>query len=511
MASSRSSVLSAALPRKGSTEPRIFTPPLRKLTRKTTLGFAFIEFCTEVVGTSLLPWQEWLALHALELLPDGTFRFRTVVLLVARQNGKSTFLQLLALFFMYVRGAALVIGTAQNLDIAEEVWQGAVDIAQDVPELAAEIQRVNMTNGKKSLELSSGERYKVQAANRRGGRGLSGDLVLMDELREHQSWDAWGAVTKTTLARQYAQIWAASNAGDAASIVLRHLRKMAHDALGDPDGLNQGAEDEAPPDDELDVDVDDLGIFEWSAAPGASLDDPEGRAQANPSQGYTITERAILSARRTDPEWVYRTECLCQWSDGSLVGPFPPGTWDAGREERSGLTADAAVTLCVAVSWERAYSHIALSGRRADGDMWVELVASRVGTHWLTEWLTSPDRQERVRTAPVVVQANGAPESSLVEEFREAGVDVVEWKGSDLTAATGAFYDAVRDGTLKHGAWPALDIAAATAVPRMLEGGAFLWDRRRSPNDAAPLHAATGATWFARTREPDYDLLESVF
>ena len=42
---------------------------------------------------------------------------------------------------MYVRGAALVIGTAQNLDIAEEVWQGAVDIAQDVPELEAEIEK----------------------------------------------------------------------------------------------------------------------------------------------------------------------------------------------------------------------------------------------------------------------------------------------------------------------------------------------------------------------------------
>jgi hypothetical protein len=125
------------------------------------------------------------------------------VLLVARQNGKSTFLQLLALFFMYVRGVALVIGTAQNLDIAEEVWQGAVDIAEDVPDLAAEIERVNKTNGKKSLELRAGERYKVQAANRRGGRGLSGDLVLMDELREHQSWDAWGAVTKTTLARRW--------------------------------------------------------------------------------------------------------------------------------------------------------------------------------------------------------------------------------------------------------------------------------------------------------------------
>jgi hypothetical protein len=126
------------------------------------------------------------------------------------------------------------------------------------------------------------------------------------------------------------------------------------------------------------------------------------------------------------------------------------------------------------------------------------VVASRAGTDWVIPWLTSSGRQPRVRKAPVVVQASGAPESSLIPQFREAGIEVTEWKGSDLTAATGAFYDAVRDRSVRHGPWPALDLAAATAVPRMLEAGAFLWDRRRSPNDAAPLHAVTGAFWFAR-------------
>src|ERR1035437_8753259 len=173
--SARPTVRASAPPKRfGFESPRIFTPPLRKLTRKTTAGFALIDFTRDILGMDLLPWQKWLAIHALELLPDGAFRFRTVILLVARQNGKSTFLQILALFFMYVRGAVLVIGTAQNLDIAEEVWQGAVDIALDVPELEVEIEKINKTNGKKSLELSTGERYKVQAANRRGGRGMRG-------------------------------------------------------------------------------------------------------------------------------------------------------------------------------------------------------------------------------------------------------------------------------------------------------------------------------------------------
>jgi hypothetical protein len=482
----------------GCETPRIFTPPLRELTPETSLGFAAIDFAEDIVGFNLLPWQRWLLRHALELLPDGTFRFRTVVLLVARQSGKSTVLQLLALFFMYARGAPLVIGTAQNLDIAEEVWQGAVDIAEDVPELAAEIKNVNKTNGKKALELLHGERYKVQAANRRGGRGLSGDLVLMDELREHQSWDAWAAVTKTTLARAHAQVWAASNAGDAASIVLRHLRLMAHEALGDPDNLRDQLEDTAP-DESVELDTDDsLAIFEWSAPAGCDINDPEGWRQANPSLGHTIGERAIKAARGTDPEWVFRTEVLCQWSSGSLEGPFPAGTWEAGTDPTSSIPAGDRFVFGVDVSWDRSTAHIAVAGERADGLPHIEVVASRVGTDWVIPWLL--ERADTEGLVGVALQGKGAPVSSLLEALKETELPLIEWGGPALGAGTGAFYDLVRivqeDPTqgVRHRPQPLLDIAAATARMRPM-GDAWVWDRKHSPVDIAPLVACTAASW----------------
>jgi phage terminase large subunit-like protein len=155
--------------------PRIFTPPLRELTPETSLGFAVIEFATDVLDIDLRPWQRWLLIHALELTEDGQFRFRTVVVLVARQNGKSLLSNVLALFYMYVLGTALVLGTAQDLDVAEEIWQSAVDLVEDTPQLDALKQTVVKAAGKKALVLKTGERYKVKAANRRAGRGLSGD------------------------------------------------------------------------------------------------------------------------------------------------------------------------------------------------------------------------------------------------------------------------------------------------------------------------------------------------
>lgn len=489
----------------GRTVPRVFTPPLVSgpagscgcgcaLTPDTSDGFEAVEFAEGVLGLELIPWERWLLIHALEKLPDGSPRFRVILVLVARQNGKSTVLQILSLWSMYLFGRKLVIGTAQNLDVAEEVWEGAVEMAEAVPELAKEIDQISRVNGKKFLRLASRERYKVAAATRRGGRGLSGDLVLLDELREHQSWDAWAAVTKTTMARALAQIWGASNAGDASSIVLRYLRKLAHVALGDPDGLAEGDTDRLVDDldDDPVADDDMLAVFEWSAPPGCHIMDRDGWAQANPSLGYTITERAIVSAARTDPEWVFRTEVLCQWIDHTLEGPFPPGAWKACADEGSVIAGGSELAWCVDVSWDRTVAHVATAGWRSDGLLHGEVVESGQGVDWLVGWFL-----ERPEYRPVVLQAKRAPASSLIEEFEAAGIQVELWDG---VSGTAELYDRVRSapddgGMFRHRDQPLLSVAANNAVTRPV-GDNWAWDRRRSALDISPLVAVTGAVWF---------------
>jgi hypothetical protein len=469
----------------------------------------------------------------LELLPDGQLRFRTVVVLVARQNGKSLLSQVLALWFMVIWGWPLVLGTAQDLETAEEVWQGAVDLVDEDPVLSLLLKRVVKVNGKKALELTSGSRYKVKAANRRAGRGFSGNLIMLDELREHQSWDAWGAITKTTMARVEALVLALSNAGDATSIVLRYLRKMAHAAIGDPDGICADDPSALLPvvsddDDDLDFegfeqDADTLGLFEWSAPPGCDKWDRNGWAQANPAMNHPngIPERNISAACKTDPEWVFRTEVLCQWSDGSLEGPFPPTTWESGTDPLSAIPDGAAVTYCVDVAWDRSMSYIAVGGQRTDGLPHVEIVAQRSGTEWVVSRHKRPDGTDEMRgwfadrateanPMTMVVQAKGAPVSSMLDDLKDVPhLSVVEWAGSDLGAASGQFFDLVtrsglhereggppvREG-LCHLPQPVLDIAAGTAVTKPL-GDSWVWNRKASPNDAAPLVAATGAMWGA--------------
>lgn len=479
-----------------------------------------------MLGIVLLPWQQWLLIHMLELLEDGTLRFRTIIVLVGRQNGKSTVMKVLALWLMYVYGTRLILGTAQDLSVAEDLWEETVQMAEEDEDLAAEIRKVTTRNGARAFVLDSGAQYKVKAASRRGGRGKTAEVVVLDELREHQNFDAWAAITKTTLSLAEYLIIGLSNAGDPKSVVLRHLRRMAHLALGDPDGIWSGTDDDAEDvADELeeydgdDVEPDDLAIFEWSAAPGSNPGDRDQWAQANPSMNYTLPERNLASAFKKDPPDVWLTECLCQWPDFAADGLFPAGQWEAGIDVDSRIAEGAPRSFSVDVAWDRTASSIAVAGRREDGLMHTEVVANRAGTAWVLDWFDDEARIARNGgRMTVVVQAKGAPVASLIDDLKTLEhLDVVEWGGTDLGAGCGKYFDLVkasglveRDGLppvrggLVHLPQPILNVAAQNAVAKPL-GDSWVLNRKGSASDISPLHASVGAVWHALQHEPPPD------
>lgn len=493
--------------RKGSTEPRVFTPEKRELTPETSLGFAVVDFAQDVLLVDLLPWQKWLFIHALEIEGnlDGewSFRFRTVLVLVARQQGKTMMSEILALFFLYALGVNLIIGTSTNLDAAEEVWDGVVDIAESNDELAEEIEDIKRSSGRKTITLSRRRRYRITAANRKGARGKSGDLILLDELREHQDFSAWSAVTKTTMARPNALVWCMSNAGDGSSVVLRNLRMKAHARIGDPDGINSSLGSSAVDMEELeDFDDDTLGIFEWSAHPNAKVTDRDEWALANPSLGYGfVTERSLASACATDPADEFKTECLCQWVTAAVTPPFPIGAWEKGQDNDSQIAPDSPLWWGVDVSDDRNRSSIAVCGMRADRTWHAELVEYRVGVGWLQGWFA--ERAQKYNGMRVALQVKGSPVAAMADIIGAVdGVEIVPCQGADVAGWCGRLWDAVAacddagnsdSVPVFHRSQPALDLAANIAATRPLGDGAWAWDRKKSLEDISPLVAVTMA------------------
>lgn len=502
----------------GFTEPRIFTKPLRELTPETSRGFECIAFAENVLRVALFPWERWLLIHLLELKPDGTLRFRKALIIVARQNGKTLLASILAAFFLYVDSVRwpqfvaprnfVVVGAAQKLDIAMKPWTQVrqwggpddprIGIAHDrVPLLQAATRMPRTANGETELVTLEGAVYRPRTFE--GARGYSSARLILDELRQQYDYEGWSAIEKSSTAMYDSLLLAFSNAGTLRSVVLRDVRSIAHESVDNADAQ--------------------WFVAEWSAEPGADLDDPRAFAQANPSAGYlpAMTIAGLMqTAAEAKNKSVERIEVLCQWVDGEADDPFPPGKWLAGIDPTSSIADDAPVSYCLDVSADRTHSHIAVAGKRPDGLPHVEVVASRAGTDWPIGWFL--DRASADSPMTVVVQAKGAPASSLIEDLKAIeNLTVVEWGGADLGNATAKLYDFVtasalvevdgkdprREG-LCHLPQPVLDVAAAVAVPKILSDGGMAWDRRRSPSDIAPLVAVTGALWHAlQTQTPE--------
>ena len=505
----------------GSETPRIFTPPLRELTPDTTLGFEVIDFSEYVLGMKLLPWQKWLVIHALEVIDDPVdgwrLRFKNVQVLVARQNGKTTLSCVLALYFLYQLEVSLILGTAQDITNAEDVWQVCVDMAQENEILAEAIEHIWYSGGAKRLQLSKNRNYRVRASNRKAGRGKSADLVLLDELREHQTWEAWAALSKTGMARKNALLWCMSNAGDGTSVVLRHFRMRAHAQLGDPDGIVK-AMGESEPEADSSAEGSALGLFEWSAPPDAEPTDPQAWAQANPSLGYTIELSTLKAAQADDPADVFKTECLCQWVTSTIMPPFPIGSWDAGKDESSTIAENSPLWFGVDTASDRLHTSIAVCGKRADGAWHAELAEYRPGSGWIVKWLqnAAPNYPGGIKIA---LQSKGAPIASMMDVIAAIdGVEVIECCGRDVAGWCGRLYDAVSacaedaetDATpVHHITQAALDLAANIAVTRPMGDGAWAWDRNKSMEDISPLVAVTmafgAATQVETNRQKIYD------
>lgn len=451
----------------GRDEPRLWTQPLRKLTRSTSRGFELAEFAEHVLGTPLLPWQKWLAVHALELDRSGGYRFRTVVVLVGRQNGKTHFMRTMALWRLYVDGASMVLSVAQSLDIAREAWRAGCEDVQSVPDLALELDRVSRVNGDEHLSLTGGRRWKIGAANRSAGRGLSVDLLLMDELREQRSWDAWSALSKTTMARADGMAFGISNAGDDESVVLNHLRDAA-----------------------MTGDDPSLGIFEWSAPDGCELDDPKAWAQACPGLGLTVSEQAIRSSLSTDPPAVFRTEVLCQRVDSLADVAVPGDAWGACHDSAASLDAlRDRVALCVDVAPDLSHVTLCAAAVGADGRVRVEPVAEWTSTRAMVRDL--PGWVERIRP-----KARGyfrGPTDAVKADLERQGFEPV----TDVTAACQGLAEQVAGRRVLHAGDPLLT-AHVTGAKRLQVSDGWRFVRRGAGNvDAA--YAAAGAVHLART------------
>ena len=476
----------------GRTEPRLWTPPLRELTPATSAGFDQVEFARDVLHHPLDPWQEWLVIHAGELLADGRPRFRIVLVEVARQNGKTEVPVVLSLYWQFVEGVPLILGTSTKLDYAKESWGKAVKLAEatpDLDELRGGQRWKREANGEQESWTVENSRYKIAASNAEGGRSLTIDRLVLDELRQHHTYDAWDASVPAGKAVRDFQVWALSNAGDDRSVVLNDLHEDAERYLETGEGDWR------------------LGLFSWSCVDEDDPQDVEALAQANPNLGHRIEAEALLLeaasavAKGGKKLAGFRTENMCVRV--RRMSPAIDGVgWRACRDPGDLAAVRRRVAVCLDVAPDGQHATLAAAAVLGDGRVRVEVVRAWTDLDVMRRDLPALIARVRPRTLGWFPSGPAAAVTADMAERKgwpPAGVTVEAIRG-DTAAVCMGFAEQVKAQQVAHADDPLLD-AHVTGAERLKRGPVWVFARSGEGHvDAA--YAAAGAVHLARVLPP---------
>lgn len=474
--------------------PRLWTPPLRDLTPDTSYGFEVIDFARDVLGTPLDPWQQWSAIHAGELLPDGRPRFRVLLILAPRQNGKTLLGKALVAYWLAVEQVELVLGTSTDRKYAKRTWSQIINEIKQNPFLSRLPRRVRLTLGEESLTLDGAE-YIFAANNGNAARSTTLHRWLCDELREHTDWACWSSASNAMNAVPDAQTVVLTNQCDDSGVVLDSLRAAAlgyiETGVGDPR----------------------LGLIEYSAPDGCDPSDRNALAMANPNYATRIDPDALmgaaLRAKAAGGQELadFRTEVLCQRV--ILLDPaIDPDAWDrCGTDAPIDLAEHRnRVALCFDASLDG--SHAALvAAAEIDERVHLEVVQAWDGFGCLKAVRAElPAIVERVRPRAFGWFPNG-PAAAVAAELADRGHRgwpprrvAVEAIRSEVTQVCMGFSSLVAGGEVVHPRDPLLS-QHVNASTRLWRGDSWVYARRgASPIDAS--YAAAGATHLARTLPP---------
>jgi hypothetical protein len=410
------------------------------------------------------------------------------------------------------------------MEYAREAWAAVVDLAEErdkrAARLAAEdklagsgddvpdddsaellaflpksnrwVQSVKRGALDTSLTLGVGRaraRYKVASASRTGGRSLSIDLGIADELREHRpkgaedtGWEAWAALDGATTARPNSQVWALSNMGDTSSVVLNHFRQAAVDFIDSGEG------------------DDTLCLLEWSADDDCDVTDRRQWAKANPALGYTISE-ATLESKSKLPAQVFRPEHLCQGVPTLRVA-VPEQAWRTCKDP--GLSLDKyrrRVAVCVDVSPDLQHVSLVAAAMGDDDRVRLEVVAAwespedaRTTTG---DRLSLPDWLRKVRPKVVGWFPDG-PAAAIAPDMKAIGrrFRVHDLTGTQVGQACQGLAEQVRAGRVLHADDPMLTNHVTGANKQQTgDGWRFV---RRGAGHVDGAYAAAGAVHLAR-------------
>jgi phage terminase large subunit-like protein len=426
---------------------------------------------------------------------DGKWAALEAGLVCSRQNLKTFTFECIALAKLFYFDEQLVIWSAHLFETAMESFRNIEEIVKSHEHLDKRVKTYSHENGNEGIELlprddqiaagKGGSRLKFRARSKSGGRGLTGDTVILDEAFALQP-SHLGALLPTLSARPNPQVLYGSSAGQTDSAVLRNIRDRGRKG-GDPSlvyvefcapqgGCVQPMCEHAPGTD------------------GCALDDVENWRLANPALGKRISVEYVAAERRALPPEEFARERMGWWDEPLGDAPISLDKWLACIDPESKRTGACVIGLDVSPSLRSAA--VAMAGWRTDGLPHGELVKHEPGVDWLAETLAGYVRAKR----PAAVVGHGTAQlKALVPSLEAAGVTVTLLTDGDMAAACSQLQSEVAEGGFRHLGDPILADALGNAASKPVGDGGWVWRRKGSEGDITPLVALNAARWGLQT------------
>lgn len=445
-----------------SCEPRYATPSRNRL-HHSGLAKAILTS----LGTPPMPWQEQVLRTALEEV-DGKPAYRTVILGVPRQCGKSSLL-------LGIMLAAATAGRKRSVYTAQTGFDARRKLVDDwapmleQSKLGAMVEKVYRANGTEAIIFKNGSRLEVMPNSIVAGHGRTIDgAAVIDEAFADTDDRREQAMIPAMATKPSAQLWIVSTAGTEESVYLR--RKIALGRQAVEDGLDQ-----------------DICFFSWEAPEDADIDDPATWRAAIPALGYTISEEVVRQARLTMSENDFRRSWLNQWTktDERVI---PQAVLDACTKDTG---PEGQLVFGVDISLDRAIASIACSDQHGR----IELIDNQAGTGWLADRLAKLVQRHGGR---VVLDGYG-PAGLLADDLERLRIPVLKYTTRDCCYAANAIYDAFLAGSLQIRHHEKIQESCAAARKKPV-GSSWLWSRADPAADLTPLHAITLAYHAAKHR-----------
>jgi hypothetical protein len=464
------------------------SPPYEK-----TLGPEVADLC-RLAGFVPDPEQELGLDLIFAMKPDGrsaAFEFSVVC---SRQNMKTGLLKMAVLGWLFITDQRLIVWSAHEFQTSGEAFRDLKELIEGCSWLDRKVKSITGGHGDEVIELVTGQRVKFKTRTKGGGRGLSGDKVVLDEAMFLQPMHM-GALLPTLSARPDPQVLYGASAGLADSSVLRGVRDRGR-AGDDPRLAYLEWCDDLP------GDCRAPKCPHTITSPGCRLDDRRRWGRSNPAMGRTrmfagepveiLTEDYIAGERRALPPSEFGRERLGWWDDPPDDMESFLTDWLACTDTES--VAVGAPLFGIDVSPGSRSSAIFAATLRPDGKPHLELVEHRAGVRWVAKRCAELAKSEHLGW----VLDPGGPAGVLLTSLAEVGKLTVR----EMGRACEMLAEEVRAGALAHLGDPILTSAISGAGRRDIGDGMWAWSRKRSDVDIAPLVAATVARFGLAALDP---------